>query len=219
MIALLLLGCKKKAQPKSPESAKLLFPDNNSECTTGVDINATTSQVEFKWQASANTDSYKLVVTNLNTGNNQNINATSTQAKLTIAKGTPFSWVVISENAAVVKTTSSSTWNFFNSGFETTHAPFPAEIIAPEMGVTVFKDINSEVELSWKGSDVDNDIFGYDIYFSSENPPEILISSEAPGIQNTKVSVVANTIYYWKVVTEDVEGNTSDSGVFEFKTL
>jgi hypothetical protein len=30
--------------------------------------------------------------------------------------------------------------------------------------------------------------------------------------------VVANTTYYWKVITRDTKGNTSDSGVFEFKT-
>jgi len=56
ILVMVLLGCKKKEQPKPPESAQLVFPEKNSECTTGVDINNTTSQVEFRWQASANTD-------------------------------------------------------------------------------------------------------------------------------------------------------------------
>ena len=32
------------------------------------------------------------------------------------------------------------------------------------------------------------------------------------------VSVENNTIYYWKVVATDAEGNQSDSGVYSFRT-
>lgn len=197
----------------------MIFPERNSECTTGEDINTTTSQVEFRWQASNHTESYELIVTNLNNGNKQDVKVTNTSAKLPIEKGTPYSWVVISKNLAVLQTSSSASWNFYNSGFATTYAPFPAEIVEPKMGATAFKDINNEVELSWLGADVDNDIDGYEVYFSTESPPETLIFSPNPNTTNTKVSVITNTIYYWKVITKDSEGNTSDSGILEFRAL
>lgn len=219
IVAVLLLGCKKKDPPKPPESAVLIFPEQNSECTTGEDINTETSQVEFRWQASNHTETYELIVTNLSNGNKQDITVANTRAKLPILKGTPYSWVVISKNSAVLQTALSPTWNFYNSGFATTYAPFPAEIVEPKMGATVFMDINNEVELSWIGADVDDDIDGYEIYFSTENPPETLVFSPGVNASTRKVTVEANTVYFWRVLTTDREGNTSDSGIFEFRAL
>jgi len=217
IIVVVLLGCKKKEPPKPPERVQLIFPEKNSECTTGQDINSTTSQVEFRWSAANNTERYELIVTNLDNGNKQDVTVTDTKAKLPIAKGTPFSWVVISENSQVLKTVSSAKWSFYNSGFETAFAPFPAEVIAPEMGSNLFRDINNEVELSWTGSDLDDDSDGFDIYLATENPPETLRFSFGVDVNTTKVSVDANTVYYWKVVTKDKEGHASDSGIFEFR--
>ena len=72
--------------------------------------------------------------------------------------------------------------------------------------------------LDWNGSDIDNDIIRYDIYFSISNPPEDLVSSQLVNT-NFKVSVVSDTVYYWKIITEDSEGNKSDSGIYEFKVF
>ncbi len=219
IVAVVLLGCKKKEPPKPPGIAQLVFPDRNSECTTGEDINAATSQVEFRWRSSSDTETYELRATNLNSNTTQTINTSSTSAKLPLQKGAPYSWAVVSKNSAVLQTASSATWSFYNSGFETTYAPFPAEIVEPEMGATAFKDINNDVVLRWSGADVDNDIVGFELYISTESPPETLIFSPGPDATNTKVSVLANTVYYWRVVTKDQEGNTSDSGVSEFRAL
>ncbi|MFS4493152.1 hypothetical protein [Maribacter sp. 2308TA10-17] len=213
-----LLGCKKKEVSMPPASVQLVFPERNSECTTGEDINATTSQVEFKWLASNNTDTYELIVTNLDSGNKQDFpGLKGTSQKVPIAKGARFSWVVISKNSGVLQSATSSTWNFYNSGFETSHAPFPAEIVAPKMGVSIFKDINNEVELSWIGADVDDDIAEYEIYLSTENPPENLVNTFEPSTSDIRITVVTDTVYYWKIITKDREENTSDSGVFEFR--
>lgn len=221
IVAIVLLGCSSgDEEPKPmPESVQLIFPERNSECTTGEDISVTTSQVEFRWQAASNTETYELVVTNLNNGNKQDVTVTETRAKVPILKGTPYSWVVISKNSAVLETATSASWNFYNSGYESTYAPFPAEIVAPKMGATAFIDSNNELELSWTGADVDGDIDGFEIYFGTENPPENLAFSTDSNGTTRKVSVATNTVYYWKVVTRDLEGNTSDSGVFEFKAL
>ncbi|MFK5972509.1 MAG: hypothetical protein QM485_04440 [Flavobacteriaceae bacterium] len=219
LIGVLIFGCKKKEPPKSPESARLAFPDANSECTTGQSINATTSKVEFRWLAAESAETYELRVTNLNTNITQTISAKGLSATLPIEKGAPFSWLVRSRNSKVNETASSEIWRFYNAGFQTTYAPFPTMIIAPELAESVFKDINNDVILKWSGADVDDDIVGYELYFSIETPPNTLIASPSPDVTDTKVSVTSNTVYYWKVLTKDSEGNTSDSGIFEFKVL
>ncbi|MCP4977302.1 MAG: hypothetical protein GY931_14185 [Maribacter sp.] len=219
LFGVLLIGCKKKSNPKPPEIATLVFPNKNSECTTGSDLNQTTSEVEFIWMASDHTETYELRVTNLNTNITQTMTTAALSAKLPIAKGEPFSWFIRSRNTKVTETAVSETWRFYNAGFQTTYAPFPAELIEPKNGTSIFKDINNEVTLEWHGADIENDIVGYELYFSTTTPPETLIASPSFNINSEKVSVTSNTDYFWKVITMDSEGNSSDSGIFVFKVL
>ncbi len=219
LFSVLLIGCKKKSNPKPPESATLVFPNKNSECTTGSDLNQTTSEVEFKWMASDHTETYELRVTNLNNNITQTISTAAISAKLPITKGEPFSWFVRSKNTKVTETAVSETWRFYNAGSQTTYAPFPAEAVEPKSGTSIFKDINNEVTLEWYGSDIENDIEGYEVYFSTTTPPETLIASPSFNVNSEKVSVTSNTEYYWKVITKDSEGNSSESGIFVFKVL
>lgn len=213
----LIGGCKKKEAPKPPSSALLVHPEENSECTTGVDLGGTTSEVQFRWQAATNTDTYELRVTDNSANTVQTITTAALFAKLPLEKGGLYSWSVTTRNAAIQEAASSPVWQFYNSGFQITYAPFPAEIIAPLSGQTVFKDINNDVILDWSGTDIENDITGYDIYFSTENPPETRIDSPDSFNTSKKVSVVSGGVYYWKVITKDQEGNTSDSGIYEFR--
>ncbi|EAR02452.1 hypothetical protein [Maribacter sp. HTCC2170] len=219
LLGVLLIGCKKKSNPKPPEATNLVFPDKDSECTTGRNLNQGTSEIEFKWMVSDHTESYELRVTNLNSNITQTINTAALSAKLPIARGEPFSWLVRSKNTKVTETAVSETWRFYNAGFQSTYAPFPAEPIQPKNGTSVFKDINNEVTLEWYGADIENDINEYELYFSTTTPPETLLTSLSSGVTFQKVSVVPNTSYYWRVVTKDEEGNSSDSGIFVFKAL
>ncbi|WP_281542129.1 hypothetical protein [Maribacter aestuarii] len=218
-IVMMLSGCKKKRAPAPPEAVQLVFPERNSECTTGQSLGPTTSQVEFRWQLADNTDSYELRVTNTSTGTTQTITTISNTARLPIAKGEQFSWLVRSKNTEVAQTVSSEVWSFYNAGSRTTFVPFPAEIVSPRMSDNVFKDINNEVVLSWTGSDLDDDITSYEIYFSVETTPINLVGTVSSGSNSLKVSVASNTVYYWNVVTKDSEGNTSESGIYSFKVL
>lgn len=218
-VLIVLNGCKKKNDPKPPEAVQLLFPEQNSECTTGISLGEETSRVEFLWSPADNTESYELRVTNINTGTVQTIVSSTTSANLPLAKGEPFSWFVRSRNGEVDATVSSAVWNFYNAGSRTTFAPFPATIISPASSENVFKDINNEVTLSWSASDLDNDIESYEVYFSVETQPSDLIRMLTPATTNIRVSVTSNTVYYWKVVVIDAEGNSSSSGVYNFKVL
>lgn len=212
-------SCRKKNSPKPPGQVQLVFPDRNSECTTGQSLNAETSQVEFRWEEGANVDTYELRVTNSNTGVVQTISTASTAARLPIAKGEPFSWFVRSKNTQVPETVSSEIWNFYNAGSVTTFAPFPADIIAPRMSENVFKDINNEITLSWSAADLDDDILEYEVYVSVASPPEDLVGTLPKDATTLKVTVAPNTVYYWSVITKDEEGNATNSGIYSFRVL
>lgn len=214
---ILIGGCKKKEAPKLPSSALLVYPEENSECTTGIDLGGTTSEVQLRWQAATNTDTYELRVTNNSTNTVQTITTEALSAKLPLEKGGLYSWSVTTRNTVVQEAASSLVWQFYNSGFQTTYVPFPAKINAPLSGQTVSKDINNEVALDWSGSDIEDDISGYEVYFSTVNPPETLIDSPDSFNTSKKVSVVSGNVYYWKVITKDQEENTSDSGIYEFR--
>ena len=178
----LFIGCGKKDDPKPPGQVELVFPERNSECTTGQSLGATTSRVTFRWQEAKNVNSYELRVTNINTGSTQTISTAATSANLPIEKGVPFSWQVRSRNNQVEQSISSLVWNFYNSGSNTSFAPFPADILSPRMSQRVFKDINNEIALSWSASDLDDNIANFEVYLSTENPPVDLVGTLAPNV-------------------------------------
>lgn len=218
---LLLLGCGggDDGPPPSPEGAILVFPEKDSECTTGVSVSETMSQVTFEWQPAKNTERYTVTVINLNTNTPQAISTINTSASLSIEKGAPFSWSVVSSNSESDDTATSESWLFYNAGSQTTYAPFPAQIQFPIAGSTVQANGTGQVELSWVGADVEEDIVSYEVYFSEVNPPENLLVSITPDTSQTLVDVTSGSTYYWRVVTIDSEGNSSDSGVFDFRIL
>ncbi len=219
-IVALLVSCGgDDGPPPAPKGAALVFPEENSECTTGTDISETSTQVTFRWMASDNTESYTLSVTNLDTNVPQNISTSSTSASLTITKGTPYAWSVTSRNSASDQVASSATWLFYNAGAQTTYAPFPAQLVSPTSGSTVQKDIANEVLLEWSGADVDNDIEFFEVLFSDTDPPTTSVGITNASTMEIPVGVESGTVYYWRVITTDLEGNSSDSGVFDFKVL
>lgn len=205
--------------PPTPGAVQLVFPEENSECTTGVSVNEELSQVRFEWQPSQNTETYTLRVVNLNTNIPQTINTASTFASVSINKGTPYSWSVTSLNSQSSQSATSETWLFYNSGSQTTYAPFPAQLESPISGSTVSPNASNEVVLDWQGADVENDITGYEVFFSDQNPPTTSLGTFDGLTSQIAVGVSDNTVYFWSVITTDSEGNTSNSGVFEFKTL
>ena len=174
---LLLFGCGggDDGPPPSPEGALLIFPEKDSECATGVSVSETMSQVTFEWQPANNTDRYTLTVINLTTNTPQAISTANTSASLSIEKGAPFSWSILSSNSESDDTATSESWLFYNAGSQTTYAPFPAQIQFPEAGGTVQANSEGIVQLSWLGADVEDDIVTFDVYFSEANPPETLL--------------------------------------------
>jgi hypothetical protein len=202
--------------PASPPSkAVLILPALNEACTSGTVISATQSMITLKWQASANTSSYIVTIKNLLTNISESLTSPDPQLNVTLLRNTPYSWYVTSKSSAIAETAQSDTWKFYNAGpGAVTYAPYPSEIIAPIMG-QVLNNVAS-VKLEWKGSDVENDIIAYDIWFGSGNSTSLFKSNYTETSLMVNVPLNSSMTYNWKVITKDSKGNNSSSGVYQF---
>jgi len=224
-LGLLLCGCGSDSpginDPETnniPSIVNLIFPYENSLCNEGTNVTPTESTVLFEWMASNHTDNYSLVLKNISTGNTTTYQTSDTELSITIARATQYQWYIISNSNGTQETAESAKWIFYNAGEGVqSYAPFPAEIISPGMAETIDPSA-AEVTLDWNGSDVDDDIVSFDVYFGTSTTPEIYASDQVESIL-INVPLIADTIYYWKVITKDSHGNTSDSGLYQFKNL
>ncbi|MBS1524389.1 MAG: hypothetical protein JST19_02000 [Bacteroidetes bacterium] len=210
-------GKKNNAQPALPPGkATLTAPAQNAVCITGSVISDTQSSLTLIWNASDHTDSYDVTVKNLLTSAITTQSTTHTQLTLTLQRSTPYSWHVVSKSNQISTTAQSDTWKFYNAGpGVVTYAPFPAEITAPTYGQTI---TTATVNLTWTGSSVNSGtITNYDVYFGTSSTPPLFKSAVTDSFVNG-VALTAATTYYWRVITHDTNGNTSDSGLYQFST-
>ncbi|WP_086478515.1 fibronectin type III domain-containing protein [Arenibacter amylolyticus] len=206
----------KEEENVAPTAACLVFPLNNSECIEGVVKSKTKSTVNFKWEASLHTDAYELKLKNLSTGSSMGYNTSKNELPIELERGVAYSWFIISKNSVSGEITESDTWKFYNaSESASSYAPFPAEVVAPEINVELPYS-ESGITLEWSASDVDNDISAFDIYFGVSKTPE-LYKENITLSKLENVAVQKETTYYWKVTTVDSQGNTSTSDLFQFK--
>lgn len=216
---LLLLACGKDDAPKVPPAVSLVFPENNSECITGISRTETTSEVEFRWQAAQHAVRYELIVRHL--GNNivQNILASGLSASLVLDKGEAYSWTVMARNQSGQEGPAGPTWQFYNAGSELSYPPFPAQIKEPASGETVTANQNSEVVLKWGGADADGDLAQFGVYFGTDASALSLLDTVDAATISYNVAVSSGTVYYWEILSRDAKGNTSRSGVFSLRVL
>jgi hypothetical protein len=200
-----------------PGKSTLLFPSQNSVCTTGTTAGAQTF-ITFTWNKADNADLYELNIKNLLTNVITTQRYTGTTAAVPLLNGTPYAWAIVSR---IAKDTSAATvsdiWKFYVSGPGAVYyPPFPITVVAPLFNQTITAN-NGNVNLSWTGSDPDNDIVNYDIYLGTSSTSPALIKSGVTDQFLNNVPVNPATTYYWKVITNDSKGNTSDSGIYQFK--
>tara|TARA_B100001059_G_scaffold21114_1_gene17043 strand:- start:186 stop:884 length:699 start_codon:yes stop_codon:yes gene_type:complete len=194
----------------APKAATLNAPANNSECLDG-------ENVEFKWAASENTDTYEIFIKNLLTQSEQSQTTTSTSVTINLTKGQPYSWYIISKSNTSTETAQSAKWKFYlKSEPVANYSPFPADLVSPKSEATVNA---GSIKFEWSGSDADSgDTLTFDIYVDSSNPPTTRIKA------NHNSSSINHPIndsgtYYWKIITKDNSGSNSDSGVSKFKVV
>ena len=193
---------------------QLIFPFEGSLCNEGTNITPTESTVNFEWIPNDNALSYKLSIQDLETDVITEYFTEDFVMPITVERSKAYRWVV--EYDIQDETKQSAIWNFYNEGPGVqTYAPFPAEILSPTMAQILTSA--TSVTLQWSGSDVDDDIIGYDVYFGTSSSPELNISDLT--VNQLSVSVVPGNIYYWEIVTKDAEGNSSESGLYQFNIL
>ncbi|GGZ80203.1 hypothetical protein [Algibacter mikhailovii] len=196
-----------------PNAATLVFPQENSECTEGSNLTSTESTILFNWNDADHATSYKIYVKNLETQTTANYSSDVSEKSVTLLRGTPYSWYVVSENSGT-ETANSATWKFYNAGeAASSYAPFPAEIISPIYD-QMFDAATVNVTLEWTGEDVDNDIKEFTILLGTDTNP----STEVGTTNNNTlaVAVTSGNSYYWQVITTDEENNSSESQVYKF---
>ena len=211
-----LIACQKDSPPppvNEPGKAVLIFPEQNSVCLEGKAISAEESTVEFRWNAAEHTDTYELTVKNLITGEEQTGGTPELHLEMVLRRNAPYSWFVTSRSRQTGVTAKSDVFRFYNAGPGIVwYAPFPAEVVAPAMGQSLAA---GQVSLDWNGSDADGDLAGYDVYLGTTTMPDLL-SGNLTESRLDGVAVTAGTVYYWRVISRDSKGNTSDSGLFQF---
>ena len=193
-------------QVPAPGKSGLSAPENNEVCYEGEAVDASNSEVTFSWEASSDTDSYDLQITNQETSQTKTESGiTSTSKAVTLATDVSYSWKVVSKANDTSDTTSSDTWQFYLAGDgQENYAPFPSTILSPTSGAAVDAS-NGLVTLSWEGNDPDEgDSLTYTVYFDE------IDGLQDPQTTNTnitetslEVEAESGTTYYWRVKTSD----------------
>ncbi len=218
LLCLAVISCKRPEKVIDPPTkAVLSLPANNEACTSGTITSPTLSSILFKWTASQNAESYELTIKNLESGVTTTQTTTAAELAVTLTRNMPYSWFVTAKSSKIATTAISDTWKFYNAGeAPSAFAPFPADLTFPKMAQRVTPTAG-KITLTWTGGDVDNDILNYDIYLGTTTTPTLIKAAQV-GLSLPDVAVNAGTTYYWKVITRDNKGNTSDSGVYVFYT-
>jgi hypothetical protein len=217
LLQLTLFSCSKedKGDPTRPAAAKLVFPENQSECTEGNIISETESTITFQWQTASSAETYELHVTPLEGGNSQIIETSENEYAMILTRGIGYEWFIISKSSQLENTETSEKWQFFNQGSGVVnYAPFPAQAIHPASGANIS---DTTVNLQWSASDLDGDITGYQVYFGNQKNALNNLGSTTQTQLNVNTTVGQH--YYWLILTIDQNGNSSQSEIFEFKVL
>ena len=201
-----------------PEPSLLLAPSNLNTCNSATRINDLERQVRFQWTATLNTESYNLVVQNTLTGEQQTITTYLLTESIVLTSGTPYQWYVISKSSLTLAEGKSSIWHFYLEGNpQESHFPFPAILLVPSDESIVSLNASNAFTFEWEGNDLDNDIQRYDFYLGTSSSS---LNKEREAITSQQVTLVLipNTIYFWQIISKDLQGNQSTSEIYQFQT-
>ncbi len=212
-----------------PAAANLTFPANGEVCAIAKNLTGNdgdtdrTYTIEFAWTGDATTSTnvkYTLTLTNTDNNTSADFEVTASSSNVTldvtgIIPGGDYSWQVVASKDGTSETTASATQTFTAAGVaEVSFAPNTATPVNPSRN-QVLASSTTSVTLEWTGSDQNNDIKEYDVYFGEANPPTDMVTVDKD-VTTRAVNTTANTIYYWRVITRDDVGNTSSSAIFQF---
>lgn len=196
-----------------PAAGTLVFPENLSECTEGTPVSDSQSSIRFQWTTGANTDSFTLEVTDLETNSKNVVNTQNQEAALTLTRGKAYSWSVTSRNTGTSETAKTATWYFYNAGLAVlNYAPFPADLTSPISGSVKSA---GPVTLYWNGADLDAETLSYNVFLEATNPPTAIVGNT--NSESFTVALTAPGVYYWRIRSNDTAGNSSLSEIYQFR--
>ena len=201
-----------------PEPSLLLAPSNLNTCNSATRINNLERQVRFQWTATLNTESYNLVVQNTITREQQTTTTSLLTDSIVLTSGAPYQWCVISKSSLTQAEGKSSIWHFYLEGNpQESHFPFPAILLVPSDELIVSLNASNAFTFEWEGNDLDNDIQRYDFYLGTSSSS---LNKEREAITSQQVTLVLipNTIYFWQIISKDLQGNQSTSEIYQFQT-
>ena len=212
----LVMACEKEVII-TPDPPLLIGPINNDSCTSETIISSQKSQVNFRWQAALNADEYELVVRDIQTNLDIQLNTFRIYNPVVLDRGKQYSWWVISKYNKDQTFSKSRIWTFYLEGPQkSSHFPFPANLLNPKSNEQISLN-DGKYTFRWESIDLDKDIIEYDFYIGID-PVELTLLAERLSLNSIELSLNPNQLYYWKVITRDSEGNVSSSPVEGFKT-
>ncbi len=222
LITLLFTACNSdNNESLDPVGAILLTPISAESCVNGDETQDNQISVLFSWANAANTDLYELVLEDSADNSIVNFLTDDNEIMINLNKESTYSWFVISKSVSTSNTAVSEEWEFTTIGeaplFE--YIPSPVTLFSPEMGFN-FQGVTN-VTLNWIASSFGPPIDKFEIFIDTSLPLSltnpIVINSDQIGQGLNVVNVSPGNIYYWRVKTIDVSGNSSLSSVFEFR--
>ncbi len=223
----LMYSCSKSstAEPTgpAPTAATLSKPEKDNACVP-VSTTSTTGVVRFEWAASQNADSYTVVVANSLTKAEKKSTVSTTETTLTLDRGVPYSWWVLSGATGNTATTKSEVWGFYLEGVQQqNHAPFSARLTNPvNGGPGLVNLITNNIEFTWTGFDLDNDISHYQFHLGTSTSTLKLLKDNITHTNSESQSFSAfpaegrGKTYYWRIITIDKKGISSLSETYSF---
>ncbi|MEQ8217877.1 MAG: hypothetical protein RIM68_00940 [Arenibacter sp.] len=186
-----------------PDKAIGILPANAETCSDfkelpGDDNKAT---IYFSWSTAENALSYLVQVFEGGTEIN-NITVTTAETELTLEKGKSYTWTVTAINND--GETVSSTFSFTTPGQPIgNYAPYAAQII------TDYNVSDSELSISWIGSDEDGDTLTYDVKVSDTDGNELVDQTNLSATSLDPISISTGKTYTIQITTRDNFGNFS----------
>ncbi len=198
----------------TPLAPTLIFPAQNELCITNL--------LEFKWNASTNTDGGPLLYVFEIAKDNQFSNIvisevqTSTSKIVTLEKGVAYFWRVKAKSVKNIESAYSAISKFYTEEIpNSNHLPFAPALANPNLGQTL--NNTTTVNLQWSATDIDLDPLKYDVFFGKDKDALVLV---AENIENTNFEVslnTAQTTYFWKVIVKDNKGTAVTGPIWHFK--
>jgi len=219
-ICIIFLSCGKGSNQDVPENAvtgkTTLSAPTNNECLQVEAQLDNTGIVTFSWENAPHAKIYQLVVNNLVNGEQSTLKTENAVQKISLSRDFPYTWYVVAYGQNPKDSTISETNKFYLAGEVPGYStPFPADSLIPSMGTIVLPE-HGQISLGWKGQDVDKDIVGYDVYLGENSRSLKLLKENVAMTYVENVEVQTGNVYYWKIITKDSKGNSSDSGIYQF---